>query len=63
MITLRAEAFAWGVWLDTETVDCRFSDNGFVLLPQEEREITAVGITVEALQRELSLTSIWDVGR
>ena len=63
VITLRAEAFAWGVWLDTETVDCRFSDNGFVLLPQEEREITAVGITVEALQRELSLTSIWDVGR
>ena len=63
VITLRAEALAWGVWLDTEAVDCRFSDNGFVLLPQEEREITAFGITAEALQGELSLTSIWDLGR
>lgn len=62
-VTLTAEAFAWGVWLDTKTVDCAFSDNGFYLLPGEKRTVLAHGVRKEQLVRELTVTSVADIGR
>ncbi len=63
LLTLRCDAFAWGVWLDTDTADCRFSDNSFFLLPDEEKQIIVQGASAETIERELSITSIWDLGR
>ena len=62
-IVLTASAFAWGVWLDTSKLDCRFSDNGMFLLPNESRTIKAFDVTAETLAQQLSVTSIADLGR
>lgn len=62
-VTLRAGAFAWGVWMDTRTLDCRFADNGFFLLPNEEKVVLAYGVDAEALRADLTVTSIAELGR
>ena len=62
-VTLTAEALAWGVWLDTKAMDCAFSDNGFFLLPGEARTVIARGASREQLERELTVTSVADIGR
>jgi beta-mannosidase len=61
-VTLTAEAFAWGVWLDTQTIDCAFSDNGFFLLPGEPRAVIARGVTKSKLEQELTVTSVAELG-
>lgn len=62
-LTLTAEAFAWGVWLDTAAIDCAFSDNGFFLLPGEPRTAVAYGVGKEQLETALSVTSVADIGK
>ena len=62
-VTLTARAFAWGVWLDTQTIDCAFGDNGFFLLPGEPRTVIAHSVTREWLERELTVTSVADIGK
>ena len=61
-LTLTAEAFAWGVWLDGETLDCAFSDNGFFLLPGEPRVVVARDVLKEQLAQALTVTSVADIG-
>ena len=45
VIRLTSKAFAWGVWLETGTTNCLFSDNSFFLLPGESKTVIAYGIT------------------
>jgi len=61
VIEFTALAFAWGVWLETKAVDCRFSDNCFFLLSGEMKTIFAYAIAPEVLLANLSVTSITDL--
>ena len=59
-LSLTCAAFAWGVWLDTTEMDCTFSDNGFFLLPGETRVIVASGVLLEHLEKQLTITQVYD---
>jgi len=60
-IELNASSFAWGVWLETKSVDCQFSDNSIFLLPGETKIVTAYSIAPDTLLENLSVTSIADL--
>jgi len=61
IVELTAQAFAWGVWLETKAVDCRFSDNCFFLMPGEMKTVFAYAIAPEVLLDNLNVTSITDL--
>lgn len=61
VIELTSCTFAWGVWLETKSVDCQFSDNSFFLLPGETKTVTAYSIAPDVLLANLTVTSIADL--
>ncbi len=63
VVRLTCDAFAWGVWLDTEAIDVRFDDNAFFLLPGETRTVGARHERLAELDANLTVTSVAELGR
>ncbi len=64
-ITVRAEAFAKGVWLDLKTADCIFSDNFFDLHGGEavvyvDRSTLSRELTLNEFEAELTVVSYFE---
>lgn len=67
-ITLDCDAVAYGVCLDLAQADGCFSDNWFLLVPGQTREVylskatLSVPLTLHDLQSQLTVESIYDIG-
>ena len=67
-ITLDCDAVAYGVCLDLAQADGRFSDNWFLLVPGQTREVylpkaaLSAPLTLHDLQSQLTVESIYDIG-
>ena len=67
-ITLDCDAVAYGVCLDLAQADGRFSDNWFLLVPGQTREVClpkstlSAPLTLHDLQSQLTVESIYDIG-
>jgi len=62
LVTLSCSAFAWGVWLETEKIDCVFGDNGFFLTPDEPKTVAARNVRLDDLKANLTVTSVQELG-
>ena len=65
-VTLYSECFAGRVWLEFESTEALFSENGFDIIENAPRRITletAEIISAERLERELKITTLYDAGR
>ena len=65
-VTLYSEGFAGRVWLEFESTEALFGENGFDITENAPRRIsleTAEIISAERLERELKITTLYDAGR
>jgi hypothetical protein len=65
-VTLYAESFAAGVVLGFSETDALFGENGFDIIDNAPVRVlfeTTETVSAERLESELSLTSLYDVGR
>ena len=65
-VTLYSECFAGRVWLEFESTEALFSENGFDIIENAPRRITLETteiISAERLERELKITTLYDAGR
>lgn len=64
-IEISAEAFAYGIEISLDGIDCVFSDNYFNLLPNTSKKIHVeiAGKTKEELDKVLRIRSLYDITR
>ncbi len=61
---IKADTYCKDVYLDFEHFDCRLSDNFFDLTDREEYRITIkTDRTVEELEKDLRILTVYDIGR
>lgn len=61
---IKADTYCKDVYLDFESFDCRLSDNFFDLTDREEYRITVkTDRTVEDLEKDLRILTVYDIGR